>query len=315
MTDLEFFAMQKSTSVRSRELPLSIRLMRPALATLSALSPALAAPVAERLFLTPPRHPQPEHESAALASARRTVVQLRDQPITTWTWGHGPAILLVHGWGGRGGQLAGFVPPLVAAGYSVITFDAPGHGTSTERESSMVAFGEAIRAVDRALGPVQGVIGHSVGAAAAAGALRDGLRAQAAVFVAPPSDLTLHADLTLETLGFDRRARELMRERVEQRLGVPWSTLDVASFAPRMRTPLLVIHDREDSEVPWQEGAIIAQAWPGATLRTTTGLGHRRIIRDADVIGDAVGFVLAQLRWTAPLRPTAREPVMASSLA
>ena len=315
MTDLEFVAMQKSTSVRSRELPSRVRLMRPALATLSAISPALAASVAERLFLTPPRHPQPPHELGALALARRAIVDHDASPITTWTWGQGPAILLVHGWGGRGAQLASFVPSLVAGGHSVVTFDAPGHGTSPARESSIVAFIDAIHAVDRALGPVRGVIAHSIGAAATARALREGLRAGAAVFVAPPADLTLHADLMLETLGFGRRARALMRDRVEHRLGVPWSTLDVAGFAPAMRTPLLVVHDREDADVPWQEGAIIAQAWPGATLVTTSGLGHRRIVRDADVVRDAVEFVLARLRSSEPARATAPEPVITSAVA
>ena len=314
MTDQEFVAMQKSTAVRSRELPWRIRLLRPALATLSAVAPSLAAPLAERLFLAPPRHPQPAHEVAALASARTTVVDA-ETPITTWTWGHGPAILLVHGWGGRGAQLASFVPPLVAAGYSVIAFDAPGHGRSPARESSLVAFVGAIHAVAKTLGPVHGVIAHSIGAAAAACALRDGVRADTAVFLAPPADLTLHADIALEALGFGRRSRELMRERVERRLGVPWSTLDVASFAERMRAPLLVSHDRDDAEVPWREGAIIAQAWPGATLSTTSGLGHRRLVRDREVVGETVEFVLAGLRRRRALRTPAPEPAMASSVA
>lgn len=315
MTDLEFVSMQKSTSVRSREVPWAARTMRPALAALSALAPATAARVAERMFLRPPRYPRPAHEAAALAAARRTRVAAGVSPITAWIWGDGPGVLLVHGWGGRGAQLAGFVPPLVAAGYSVVTFDAPGHGESAGRWSSVVAFVDAVHAVARALGPVRGLIGHSVGAAAAAGALRDGLRADAAVFLAPPTDLTLHADLTLETLGFGRRARTLMRERVERRLGVPWSTLDVAAFAPRLTTPLLVLHDRDDIEVPWQEGAIIAQAWPGAILSTTSGLGHRRIVRDAEVVREALAFLRARLGRAVPDGAAAREPTMASSAA
>jgi len=104
-----------------------------------------------------------------------------------------------------------------------------------------------------------------------------------------------------------------MRERIERRLGVSWSSLDVASFAAQMRTPLLVIHDREDAEVPWQEGAIIAQAWPGARLSTTSGLGHRRLVRDREVVREAVDFVLDELRWRRAVSPPAPEPVMASS--
>ena len=314
MTDQDFVSMHKSTSVRSRELPRRLRLLRPALGAFSAVAPALAAPVAERLFLAPPRYPQPAHEAAALASARSTIVD-GETPIRAWTWGRGPAVLLVHGWGGRGAQLASFAPPLVANGYSVVTFDAPGHGQSPARESSLVAFIAAIRAVSGALGPVRGMIAHSIGAAAAACALRDGLRADAAVFLAPPADLTLHADIMLEALGFGRRSRELMRERIERRLGVPWSTLDVASFAAEMRTPRLVMHDREDAEVPWQEGAIIAQAWPGATLSTTGGLGHRRLLRDHDVVREAVDFTVAELDWRRPGRDLAPEDVMVSSVA
>src|SRR5439155_1497506 len=80
MTDLEFVAMQNSTSVRSPGLPLAARLVRPAFAALSVLAPALAARVAERVFLTAPRHRAPEHETAALAGARRTIVQVGGSP-------------------------------------------------------------------------------------------------------------------------------------------------------------------------------------------------------------------------------------------
>jgi pimeloyl-ACP methyl ester carboxylesterase len=296
MTDLEFVVMQNSTSVRPANAPLAARLLRPAFAALSGLAPSLAARVAERLFLTPPRHPAPSHETTALAAARRTIVHVDGAPVTVWTWGHGPAVLLVHGWGGRGAQLASFVEPLVASGCSVVTFDAPGHGASPERRSSIVAFVTAIRAIDRALGPVHGVIAHSIGAAAAARALFEGLDAAAAVFIAPPADLVLHSHTRLEALGFGRRTRELMQERIERRLGVAWSALDVRSYAPAMRTPLLVVHDRDDAEVPWQDGAIVARDWPGAAFSATGGLGHRRILRDACVVRGVTAFVVERVR-------------------
>ena len=313
MTDLEFVTMQNSTSVRSPGLPLPARLARPAFAALSALAPSLAAPIAERVFLTPPRHRAPQHESAALAAARRTIVRDGDSAVTTWTWGHGPVVLLVHGWGGRGAQLASFVGPLVAHGYSVVTFDAPGHGVSPERRSSIVAFVSAIQAVARTLGPVRGVVAHSIGTVAAGRALYDGLGADAAVFIAPPADLVLQAHTILETLGFGRRARELMQERVERRLGVPWSALDVRGYAAEMRTALLVVHDRDDAEIPWQDGAILARGWPGAVLTTTGGLGHRRILRDPCVVRGVTAFVAERVLPDAPARD--RQEATASAVA
>ena len=296
MNDLDFLAMQNSTSVRPVAPPLPMRLAQPAIQAFSALAPSLAARLAERLFLTPRRHRAPERERTALATARRTIVHVDGAPVTTWTWGHGPVVLLVHGWSGRGGQLAGFVDPLVASGCSVVTFDAPGHGTSPETQSSIVAFVDAIRAIDHMLGPVEGVIAHSIGAVAAARALYEGRGAQAAVFIAPPADLVLHSHTLLETLGFGRRARELMQARIERRFAVAWAALDVRSYAGAMGTPLLVVHDRDDNEVPWQDGAIIARAWPDAVFSSTGSLGHRRILRDASVIRSVATFVTERVR-------------------
>jgi pimeloyl-ACP methyl ester carboxylesterase len=57
--------------------------------------------------------------------------------------------------------------------------------------------------------------------------------------------------------------------------------------------PLLLVHDRQDAETSWADSAAIAQAWPGSRLVTTTGLGHRRILRDPAVVAEVVGFVAA----------------------
>ena len=82
-----------------------------------------------------------------------------------------------------------------------------------------------------------------------------------------------------------------MRGRLERRLGFSWKDLNIPAFAPDMRVPLLVVHDRDDREVGWSDGAAIAQSWPGAELMTTTGLGHHRIVSDSAVIRQVVTFL------------------------
>jgi hypothetical protein len=66
----------------------------------------------------------------------------------------------------------------------------------------------------------------------------------------------------------------------------------VVELAPRMRAPLLVFHDRGDTEVPFTDGAALAQLWPNARLEPTTQLGHQRILRDRDVVARTVAFLL-----------------------
>ena len=43
--------------------------------------------------------------------------------------------------------------------------------------------------------------------------------------------------------------------------------------------------------IPFVEGRNIAADWPGARLHATRGLGHNRILRDAEVVRLAVEFI------------------------
>ena len=68
---------------------------------------------------------------------------------------------------------------------------------------------------------------------------------------------------------------------------------------------LLVIHDRTDREVSFEHGARLAATWPKAQLRETDGLGHRKILRDPDVLAATVEFV--RLGAPAPISDLVRE--------
>lgn len=300
MHDHEYLALMNSTIVRSRRP--APGLLRAGLAVLSAVAPARAAWLGERFFLTPPRPPRPAAEREILAGARKRTIEVGAGPLPVWTWGDGPPVLLVHGWGGRGTQLGAFVPPLLADGFSVVAFDGPGHGQTPPRRVTLPEMAEAVRAVAAAAGPVRAVVAHSIGALAAAVAMRDEPGPEAAVFLGAPADITGPSFTFAAGLGLSRRARDLMQARIEARVGVPWTALDLRRLAPPAPWPLLVVHDRGDGEVGWQDGVAIARAWPGAALLTTEGLGHRRILRDPTVVAAAAAFIA---RHVTPGRPAA----------
>jgi pimeloyl-ACP methyl ester carboxylesterase len=302
MTDAEYVDLEKSTIVRTQDQMRWRRLLWPGGRILSAVAPGLAAQLAERLLLSPPRAPRPAAEIALLASARARPVRVGRRRIETWTWGRGPRVLLVHGWGGRGAELGAFVAPLVQRGFSVVSFDAPGHGASDRGPATLVEMTAAIHEVGGAREPIAGLVAHSVGAVAATRALHEGLEVAAAVYVAPAADLVGPAVRFGQALGLSRDVRERMQQRIEARAGQPWSAFQVTRLAPTLETPLLVIHDRGDAEVPWQHGVAISQAWPGAELLITDGLGHHRILRAPDVVAAAVAFVAARTaqHWQTP---------------
>src|SRR5262245_41615367 len=86
-----------------------LRFVRGSFRFLRVLPCSLSARWAERIFLTPPRQPRTRAERELLAGARFRRIRGPKGEIATWRWGKGPAILLVHGWGGHAGRLGRFV--------------------------------------------------------------------------------------------------------------------------------------------------------------------------------------------------------------
>ena len=272
------------------------RPVRAAFAILGRVAPGLAATWALDLFFTPRGRRGSHRISAFLAAARRFEVSVGGQRVAGWSWGDGPGVYLVHGWAGVGGQLAAFGPPLLASGFRVVTFDAPGHGGSAGRRSSIVHFADALQQVVAKEGKPHAVIAHSLGAAAAVRAFTHGLEVGRAVFVGPTGGPRDWSERFRRDLGVPGHVMASMRERSERWLGASWEDFDVPTLARSQAVPLLVFHDRDDAEVPWSDGAAIAHAWPGARLVTTAGLGHRRILRDERVVSQAVSFVKGEER-------------------
>lgn len=282
--------------------PPGLRALRIGFAVAAAIAPSLAAFAAERLFLTPPRRAGSSPEREVLAAGEALVIEAGGERLRAWRFGAGPAVLLVHGWGGRGGHLAAFVPPLVAAGCAAVAFDAPAHGASTGRLASGVSFAEAVAAVAARVG-ARAAIGHSLDAAGLRWALADGLRLDAAVMLAPPRGAAPFFRRFCRALALRGGVRDAVRERIRRRCGVAPEDFDLLRRVPGRSTPLLVVHDRRDREVPWEDGEAIARAWPGAELVSTDGLGHHRILRDASVVARAVAFVSRHLPRCACGRP------------
>lgn len=292
---------QNSTIVRS--FPLLLRsltaLFRAVFRLLGRWAPGLAARLAERLFTTPPRHRRPPRERRWLEGAERSQVTGPRGPLAVWTWEAGDAgapeaaprgtVLLVHGWGGRGSQLGAFVEPLLAEGLRVVTFDAYGHGDTGGRRSSLPEVIESLQAVAAAVGPLEGLVAHSLGGGAVAYALGRGLAVQRLVFLAPGLDPAAYLEQFHRMAGVPWPVLERMRRRLEERFGIPWSEFKAVDH-PRPE-PLLIFHDPADPETPIPISRQLATSWPRARLIPADGLGHRRIVRDPGVVERAVGFL------------------------
>ena len=261
------------------------------------LFPDVATALAERMFLTPPRARDAAASALDLVDARSSFLEHKGRHIAMWRWGSrgAPAVVLAHGWGGYAAQMRAFVFPLLQAGYRVIAYDQPAHGVSEGRLTGLPDFADVLAEVAAFHGNVGGVIAHSLGGAAAALALANGKASfRKAVLVSPPSDLVGYSRRFARWYWMPEAVRKGMQAAIEERYGVRWENLEVPRVAPRLSAQALVIHDRDDRLMPWTHGAAVARHWPNATLMSTEGLGHRRILGDERVTRAAAEFIAAR---------------------
>lgn len=274
--------------------------MRTAFGTLERLAPGLGARWATNLWLTVPRfngRARPD-----IPPGTQFTTTIRNSRIRGTSWGGGPTVYLVHGWGGARSQLLPFVTPLVAAGHKVVTFDALSHGASDPgelgpRRTTIPEMARALAEVTREHGRPHAVIAHSAGALATFYALRDGLRPDRLVFLAPMAQPTDRTKVFAATFGFGERIRAGLMRRVGEKAGAPWTDFDMPTQVTRIAPPpLLTVHDPADRETRYADSLALAKVWPGAELVTVTGLGHWRLLRDPDTVTRAVDFVTSRSR-------------------
>jgi predicted alpha/beta hydrolase family esterase len=295
---LSLSSSRNSTTVRSET---AIRLTRAALQTAFVVSEHLGAGIAQRLFTTPRRHQRPVREQRVLATARPFSIDVAlraprwhgaHQKVAAWRWGHGPVVLLVHGWEGRGSQLGAFVEPLVDAGLSVVTFDAPAHGDSAGSQLYLTDHADCIVDVVAAIGPVHAIVAHSFGAAAVLLAQsRGGVDAPRNVMIAPNVVIDDAVRRFAKVVALDDRDRSTLEDQLAQQSGVGVESLRLDRLIGTRSSQLLVVHDKADPEVPFDHGQRLALLWPDARLLATHDLGHRRVLRDPAVIDAVVAAV------------------------
>lgn len=287
--------MAPGTKVLQAAVHPAVRVMRLMFAVGTAVSPRMSSALAYKLMFRPARARLRDEEAAVLAAAAcDQAILCRGKAITTYTWGQGPRVLLVHGWDSCAGHFAGFVAPLLAAGYSVIGFDASGHGRSEGSETDFLEYVQVLGSLQQRCGAFAGVIAHSFGAMCLAYALKHGLQAQRVVLISAPCRFEGLKYKIQSLLGVPDSVIEDLSRRVEHRFADHadvWNEFSADHNARALDLPALIIHDRGDREVADLEGRSIAAAWSGARLLLTEGLGHRRILRDQAVISAAVAFM------------------------
>ena len=215
------------------------------------------------------------------------------------TWGDdGPAVLLVHGWGGARAQMTGFVGPLLEAGYRVVAFDQPAHGESDNTTTNILEIAPTMDLIAKREGPFEAIIAHSFGTLVTSYALvnrgfpppfrliylgsfnrlLDSLPRFQVLAGLPDAIMAGLEDMIYENFGEDV-LDGIWNEKMTQRIDIP----------------ALMFHDIADNVTPIEDSRAIAPVWKNARLIETKGLGHRGALQSTEVHKQVVEFIKSKL--------------------
>lgn len=286
-----------------------VRLFRTALTSAQSLWPTLAERMAKRLFLTPLPPKWLQRNSAwavqwhieRWAFERASVTVYRHQNSAACD-AHAeeastrPHVLLMHGWGGHAAQMLPLADALVEQGMVPVIIEAPGHGRSAGNTATLPQFARAMEYVAARLREqgvsLHAIIAHSLGGSAGARVVARGLPTQGLVLIAAPDAPRDYTRMFAQVFGLSEPTRAAMQRRIEAQEGMLMEQFDAAQSAPNVQVPTLVVHDVNDAINTFAGAERFMRYLPHARLLRTEGLGHRKILKDAETHAQIVKFLM-----------------------
>lgn len=209
-----------------------------------------------------------------------------DESRRAWSVGSGRLVLLVHGWGGRGVQMAALAHAIAVDGFRCVFFDAGGHGESRQERVGFHTFvNDTFALAEKLEEPVFACVGHSAGALGMMAARGlNGLAADRYICIAAPLFPYIPLETIKKNTGVGDDILEHLKPILAAQFQTDWADLESgSSYQPTKSERLLLAFDRDDERVRHADADKIAAGWPGAEVLKTKGYGHNRILQSAEV--------------------------------
>ncbi|MDR7212632.1 alpha/beta hydrolase [Flavobacterium piscis] len=258
------------------------------------ISRKLVVIYAAKLFTTPIKHKLPKRELKMDCESIQETIEVPsiNKNITVYEYGKSDKkVMLVHGWSGRGTQLFKIADVLLENGYSVVSFDAPAHGKSEGKSTIMSEFIESVLEIEKQYGPFEIAIGHSLGGMSVLNAIKDSLTVKKAVIIGSGDIVQDILDDFIFKLRLKPEISIRLRDYFETKYQLKMDDFSAYKAAKELEIPVLVIHDKNDPEVPVKAGIHIHENLQKGSLFLTEDLGHRKLLGNQAVIQKIVEFI------------------------
>lgn len=261
---------------------------------LELISTKLVVTFSNRLFTTPIKHKIPKREFDMDKNSTQNLIFIPSIKKEIMVYEYGKSnkkVILVHGWSGRGTQLVKIADKLLDLGYSTISFDAPAHGKSPGKTTLMTEFIESILELEKQYGSFEYIIGHSLGGMSTLNAIKRGLNVKKAVIIGSGDSVNDILFDFVNRLKLKSIIAVKMRESFESEYQMDMESFSGNIAAKDVKVPVLVIHDKNDEDVPYTASENIHKNLKNSKLLLTKELGHRKVLGDAKVIESIKNFI------------------------
>lgn len=260
---------------------------RTKLKTIGLVSPQKAAALAFDLFSTPRKQGAKKNIPAVFHRGNPVSVNVNGTTVRGFEWKNANPqarkVLIVHGFSSYSYKFDSYVLALKKAGFTVLAFDAPGHGLSDGRKINALIYRDTILAIDQAFGPLYAVIAHSLGGLAAALAfeqLPDAANRKL-VLIAPATETRTAIDQFFRMIPATPKVVSAFEAHIEQLANRPIAYFSVARVIRNLPTSTLWIHDEEDPVCLFNDvKPLLSEQISTLEFFVTKGLGHNKIYRE-----------------------------------
>ncbi len=284
--------------------------VRTAFSAASLLAPSFTAEVAFRLFSTPGTagglspeqkaladHAQQRLDSSEMIRLKHNAGEIQTYRFMTRSLGAPRGtVVIVHGWTSAAMYMLAFVDPLLALGYDVVCFDLPGHGKSTGRTTDLRECARALQLVAATVPDIYGIVAHSFGGPVTALALDDDhctpMNVRKIALLASPNSAAEVVRSFGGSLGLHSAAQTCLETEFEALCACPLGEFTGSKFFSRIDCQLLVLHGRDDKEVPFRHG-LEYQSLAHCQFVPLNSTGHRDILSSAGAVRHVSHFMAA----------------------
>ena len=253
-----------------------------------------AAKFTFKLFTTPPKFEAPERELMLRQSAKNIPMEIPgvEEEVMLYEYGFSKRkVLLAHGWAGRGTQLYEIADKLLEHGFMVISFDAPAHGQSGGKRTYLLDNVKTVRHISDTYGPFEAAIGHSFGGITLLRASAKDRLFDKIVTIGIEGSMHTILDDFVKKIGLKPKITSAIEKHILNEYHAEVDRISGNESAKKVSSPVLVVHDINDTDVDVSSAFRLRQNLRNGTLMITEGLGHRKILRDQNVIDKIIRFI------------------------